>query len=94
MKLGTALSALAAATLVVAQPALAATRSASSLPAAGVKVTSVDKRAGSRVGASEEFVGVPIAVLLIGGVAFVTFLATVVLNENSFDDLPNLPDSP
>lgn len=93
MKLGTALSALAAATLVVAQPALAATRSASSLPAAGVKVTSVEKRAASRLGASEDFVGVTVLPLIFVGLAL-AFLATQVLDEDSFDDIDDLPDSP
>lgn len=95
MKLGTALSALAAATLVVAQPALAATRSASSLPAAGAKVSSIEGRVGSPVGQSEEVVfGSAGFLWLVGLIGFAAALLFVVADEDSFDDIDDLPDSP
>jgi hypothetical protein len=62
-------AAIAAAALLFAGTASATTRSADSLPAAGVKLASVDglSRKGTRVGQAEEFVGIPIGILLIGG---------------------------
>ena len=93
MKLGTVLTTLAAATLVVAQPALAATRSASSLPAVGAKVSSVEGRVGSQMKRGEEAVGVGF-LPLIGLLGALLFLVVVVGNENSFDDVDGLPDSP
>ena len=93
MKLGTVLTTVAAATLVVAQPALAATRSASSLPAAGVKIGAVENRVGSRLNQSEDMVGVT-ALPIIAVIAALVFLGLVVLDEDSFDDIDELPDSP
>ena len=95
MKLGTVLATLSAATLLAAQPATAATRSASSLPAAGAKVSAVDARVGSPVrqarnvaAGSEQFL------LLVALIGFAAALAFVVFDDDSFDDLDQLPDSP
>jgi hypothetical protein len=93
MKLGTVLTTIAAATLVAAQPALAATRSASSLPAAGAKISSVEGRSGSRIGQSEELAGFG-ALWIVALVGALAFLVLVVADEDSFDDVDDLPASP
>jgi hypothetical protein len=95
MKLGSVLSTLAAATFVVAQPALGATRSASSLPAVGTKVSSLESRVGSRVAQNEDLVlgsAMFLAVAAVIGIA--AALLFVVADEDSFDDIDDLPDSP
>jgi len=95
MKLGTVLTSIAAATLVAAQPAMAATRSASSLPAPGVKVSSVEGRSGSQVRGGEDLVFGSAAFLFIAGIiGFAAALLFVVADEDSFDDIDDLPDSP
>jgi len=95
MKLGTVLTTVAAATLVVAQPALAATRSASSLPAAGVKITSVESRVGSPINGSEDIaVSSAVFLYMVGILGALAFLIFVVVDEDSFDDVDELPDSP
>ena len=77
MKLGTLLASLSAATLVLAQPAAAATRSASSLPQPGARVEAVDARLGSPVRASERIAGntevVMLLALILLGAALVIF---------------------
>jgi len=95
MKLGTVLTTISAAALVVAQPALAATRSASSLPAVGAKVTSVEGRAGSKLRAGEDLVAGSATFLLVAAIIGVAAaLLLVVADEDSFDDIDDLPDSP
>lgn len=94
MKLGTLLTTLAATTLVVAQPALAATRSASSLPAVGTKVAAVEGRVGSPIRQSEDAVGSPNFLLIVGIIGFAAAMALLLSNDNSFDGIDDLPDSP
>ena len=93
MKLATLVTTVAAATLVVAQPALAATRSASSLPASGMKISSVESRAGSRLGASEDGVGVGV-LPIVAIIAVLVALGLLVLDDDSFEGIDDLPDSP
>ena len=75
MKLGTVLASLSAATLLLAQPAAAATRSASSLPQPGARVEAVDARVGSPVRASERIAGntelLLLLALILGGTALI-----------------------
>ena len=76
MKLGTLLASLSAATLVLAQPAAAATRSASSLPQPGAKVEAVDARLGSPLGTSERIAGntevlMLLALILLGAAVII-----------------------
>lgn len=86
-------AAFAAAALLFAGTVSATTRSSDSLPAAGVKVTAADglSRKGSRLSESEEFVGIPFAVIIIGGVVVtVTFLELI----GAIDIFDSAPDSP
>lgn len=92
MKLGTALAMISASALVLAQPAAAATRSASSLPSQSAKVTAVDARIGSTVARSEAAVGSPIFLWLVGLIGFAAALALVTTGGNNFNT-DNLPDS-
>lgn len=94
MKCGTVLASLSAATLLLAQPAAAATRSASSLPEVGAKVSAVDARVGSPVREGEGAVGGGSAVLYLALLAAAAALVFFVLDEDSFDDLDDLPASP
>ena len=86
-------AAIAAAALLFAGTASATTRSADSLPAAGVKMAPVDglSRKGTRVGEAEEFVGIPLGVLILGGA-----LATFAFLEltGAIDIFDGSPDSP
>ena len=93
MKLGTVLASISAATLLLAQPAAAATRSASSLPAAGVKASAIDARVGSQMGHGEELAGSSM-ILYLALLAAAAALIFVVADEDSFDDIDDLPASP
>jgi hypothetical protein len=66
MKTKTLITSLAVASLAVAQPAAAATRSYESIPATGVQTAEPADRAGSIIGEAEDGRGKPIFV--IGGV--------------------------
>jgi Na+-driven multidrug efflux pump len=75
MRLKNVLASVAAAGLVVAQPALAATRSADSLPSSGLSPASVE-RLGAAVGQEEELRGgAPLRALLIISAVFGISLA-------------------
>ena len=84
-----ALSAAAVAGLMLAQPAMA-TRSAQSLPAAGVKIGSVEGqgRIGSKVGESEDLRG-GFIIPLIAIVAII--LGILAATSGGDDDLPHSP---
>jgi hypothetical protein len=60
MKTKTLFASLAVASLAIAQPLSAATRSADSLPQRGAQSTAVADRAGSLAGESEELRGNPV----------------------------------
>lgn len=92
MKLGTVLATLSAATLVVAQPAVAGTRSADSLPSAGAPVKIGAVRGASRIGQREELVGVPVAIIIAGIVVGFVILDALGVFHVIWDD--NGPDSP
>lgn len=95
MKCGTVLASLSAATLLLAQPAAAATRSASSLPDVGAKVSAVDARVGSPVREGDEVAaGSASFLLLVALIGFAAALLFVVADEDSFDDIDELPASP
>lgn len=95
MKCATVLASISAATLLLAQPAAAATRSASSLPGAGVKVSAIDARVGTPFGQADQVAGGSENILLLLGLlGAAAFLALVVANEDSFDDVDDLPASP
>jgi hypothetical protein len=95
MKLGTVLASLSAATLLLAQPAAAATRSASSLPQPGAKIEAVDARVGSPIGARQNVAAGSAQFLwLVALIGFAAALIFVVADEDSFDDIDELPDSP
>jgi hypothetical protein len=95
MKLGSVLASISAATLLLAQPAAAATRSASALPQAGAKVTAVDSRVGSTVRTAENVrAGSAEFLWLVGLIGFAAALIFIVADEDSFDDLDGLPNSP
>jgi hypothetical protein len=89
-------AAIAAAALLSASTAAGATRSAESLPPAGVKLSpNLDGQAGtarkgSRLGESEAFVGIPIFVLIGGLAALVGFLELTGVID-IFDDTPDSP---
>jgi len=86
-------AAIAAAALLFAGTASATTRSADSLPAAGVKLAPVDglSRKGTRVGQAEEFVGIPIGILLIGGAVLTAAILELAGAIDIFDDSPDSP---
>jgi hypothetical protein len=86
-------AAFAAAALLFAGTASATTRSADSLPAAGVKMAPVDglSRKGARVGEAEEFVGIPIGVLIIGGVVLTAAFLELTGVIDIFDSSPDSP---
>ena len=76
MKTKTLLASLAVASLAIAQPLSAATRSADSLPQRGAQSTAVADRAGSLAGESEELRGNPvIPIVLIAIVVAAIILA-------------------
>jgi hypothetical protein len=82
-------AAIAAAALLFAGTASATTRSADSLPAAGVKMAPVDgpSRKGTRVGEAEEFVGI----LIIGGAVLTAAILELAGAIDIFDDSPDSP---
>jgi len=86
-------AAIAAAALLFAGTASATTRSADSLPAAGVKMAQVDglSRKGTRVGEAEEFVGIPIGILIIGGAVLTAAILELAGAIDIFDDSPDSP---
>ena len=68
MRTKTLLASMAVASLAVAQPLAAATRSADSLPQSGVQSTAAADRTGSIHGEAEDVRGRPIlAILLVAG---------------------------
>ena len=86
--LGKFITATAVAGLMVAQPAVAATRSADSLPDLNAPVMMVD-RAGSSVDSAEEFggSGTPIIVLIVG-VAAALLIALLDKDDDGIVDSP------
>jgi hypothetical protein len=86
-------AAIAAAALLFAGTASATTRSADSLPAAGVKLAPVDglSRKGTRAGQAEEFVGIPIGILIIGGAVLTAAILELAGAIDIFDDSPDSP---
>ena len=75
---------LAVATLVVAQPAAAATRSAESLPSHGLQSTQAAERTGAITAENEDLKGSPIIVI---GLVFL-ILAALLLLAGSGSDSP------
>jgi hypothetical protein len=65
MKTKTLLASMALASLALAQPVSAATRSSDSLPQRGVQATQSVERAGSLAGEAEDVRGSPLVVILI-----------------------------
>jgi hypothetical protein len=76
MKTKTLLASIALASLAMAQPISAATRSADSLPQRGVQSTSAVERVGSLDKDSEELAGRPvIAIVLVAALAAILVVA-------------------
>jgi hypothetical protein len=71
---------LAVATLVVAQPLAAATRSSESLPSHGVQTTQAAERAGSITGESDALKGSPIIII---GLVFLVLAGLLALGGSS-----------
>lgn len=94
MKLGTVFATLSAATLVLAQPASAATRSADSLPSASAKVTALDARQGSTLRTSESAVGTPMFLWVVGIIGFAAAMALVLSSGDDNFNTDGLPASP
>jgi len=71
MRTKTLLASLAVASLAVAQPISAATRSSDSLPTSGVQSSVTSDRVGSIVGEADELRGKPVLLILLlaGGLA-------------------------
>ena len=65
MRTKTLLASMAVASLAVAQPVSAATRSADSLPSAGVQPSVTSERIGSIAGESEELRGRPLLLIIL-----------------------------
>lgn len=77
------LTAMAIASLAVAQPAAAATRSANALPSQTTQIEAIDRAAAPVTNAEEAGAGVPLALLigLFGAVA----IAIIAITESSGD---------
>ena len=83
MKMKTLFASIAIAGLAFAQPASAATRSASSLPERGVQTTAAADRVGSITGEAEDANGKTIAVIILLLVVVVAILAGVGGNKSN-----------
>jgi hypothetical protein len=71
---------LAVATLVIAQPLAAATRSSDSIPSHGVQTTQAVERAGAITGESEDLGGSPFVVI---GLVFLVLALALALGGTS-----------
>jgi len=95
MKTANLVATLSAAALAAAQPAAAATGSASSISGFGGNVPAVDARAGSSVDRGQGVAAGSDQLLLLAAlIGFAAALVFVVLDDDSFDDLDELPASP